>query len=161
MSLLGAAGAVGEPEQRGEGAVVGRSLPAREHGFLGEGCGPVGVGGAPVVGLGSPLASLPGRGVEGRQGGELGQLALVELVGVLRAGQRDGWGQEGGDKGGKKTLFVVVEVGTRQEPAGTLSWREFALKAQRGGRVIFRPVAPDWLCLGYTDVSAEPWNRPF
>lgn len=83
MSLLGAAGAVGEQEQRGEGAVVGRSLPACEHGFLGEGCGPVGIGGAPVVGRASPLAALPGWGVEGRQGGELRQLPLVELVGVL------------------------------------------------------------------------------
>lgn len=103
MSLLGVAGAVSEPEQRGEGAVVGRSLPAREHGFLGEGCGPVGVGGAPVVGRALPLAALPGRGVEGCQGGELGQLALVELVGVLWAGQRDGGGRGGGDKWGKKT----------------------------------------------------------
>lgn len=100
MSLLGAAGAIGEPEQRGEGAVVGRSVPACEHGFLGEGCGPVGVGGAPVVGRALPLAALPGWGVERRQGGELGQLALVELVCVLWAGQRDG-GR--GDKGGKKT----------------------------------------------------------
>lgn len=50
----------------------------------------MGVGSAPVVGLALPLASLPGWGVEGRQGGELGQLAFVELVSVLWAGQRDG-----------------------------------------------------------------------
>lgn len=103
MSLLGAARAVSEPEQWGKGAVVGRSLPAREHGFLGEGCGPVGVGGAPVVGRASPLATLPRWGVEGRQGGELGQLALVELVSVLWEGQRDGRGRGGGDKGCKIT----------------------------------------------------------
>lgn len=41
-----------------------------------------------VVGGASPLATGLGRGVQGRQGGELGQLALVEFVGVLRGEKR-------------------------------------------------------------------------
>lgn len=92
MPLLEAAGAVGKPEEGGEGAVVWRSLPPREHEFLGRGFRPARVRGVPLVARASPLVAGPGGGVEGRQGGELGQVALVEFVGVLcdgRAGEKD------------------------------------------------------------------------
>lgn len=69
-------------EEGGEGAVVWRSLPAREHDFLVKGFRPARVRGAPLVARASPL----GWGVQGCQGGELGQLALVEFVSVLCEG---------------------------------------------------------------------------
>lgn len=83
VALLGVVAAVGKAQQRGKGAVVLRPLPAREHDFLAKGCGPAGVGGVPLAGRAAPVALGLGRGVEGRQGGELRQLALVELVSVL------------------------------------------------------------------------------
>lgn len=86
MSTREAAGAVGESQQRGEGAVVRRSLPACEHGFLCEGFRPVLMRAASVVvvvGGASPLVTGLGRRVQRRQGCELGQLALVEFVSVL------------------------------------------------------------------------------
>lgn len=86
MSTGGAAVAIGKSQQRGEGAVVRHSLPAREHGFLGEGFRPVLMRAASVVvevARASPLVTGLGRRVQGRQGGELGQLALVEFVSVL------------------------------------------------------------------------------
>lgn len=79
--------AVHEPEQRREGAVVWLSLPAGEHEFLAKSCRPSRV--ALVFGA-SPAAASLGRGVEGRQGGELRQLALVEFVSALQGGGTDG-----------------------------------------------------------------------
>lgn len=73
-------------EEGGEGAVVWRSLPAREHDFLVKGFRPARVRGAPLVARASPLAAGLGWGVQGCQGGELGQLALVEFVSVLCEG---------------------------------------------------------------------------
>lgn len=75
--------AVGEPEQGGEGAVVGCSLPAREHGFRFESLRPVRIGRVPPGAGASPLAAGLGQGVERRQGRELGQVALVEFVSIL------------------------------------------------------------------------------
>lgn len=77
--------AVHEPEQRREGAVVWLSLPAGEHEFLAKSCRPSRV--ALVFGA-SPAAASLGRGVEGRQGGELRQLALVEFVSALQGGEQ-------------------------------------------------------------------------
>lgn len=114
VSLRREAGAVDESEQRREGAVVRRSLPAREHGFLGERFRPVLVRATSVmvvlvvlvvVGGASPLAAGLGRRVQGRQGGELGQLALVEFVGVLR---------------GEKRIKKIVSP----PPGGARTWRK-------------------------------------
>lgn len=83
VAQLWAAGAVGKREQRGEGAVVWRSLPAREHGFLFEASRPVRSGRVPLVGWASPLVAGPGQGVQRRQGRELRQVALVEFISIL------------------------------------------------------------------------------
>lgn len=87
-SLLRAAGAVSKSEEGGECAVVWRSLPACEHDFPGKRLRPARVRGVPLVARASPLVAGLGRGVERCQGGELGQVALVEFVGVLYGGQR-------------------------------------------------------------------------
>lgn len=113
VALLGVVAAVGEAQQRGEGAVVLRSLPAREHDFLAKGCGPAGVGGVPLGGRAAPVALGLGRGVEGRQGGELRQLALVELVGVLERRSRDVL-----DVRNMEGVQVVSERGETLIPAG-------------------------------------------
>lgn len=88
--LLGAAAAVGEPQQGGEGAVVWRSVPARDHAFLLKGPTPVRVGRAALVGRASPLAPGLGRGVQRRQGRELRQVAFVDFVSILRVGREAG-----------------------------------------------------------------------
>ena len=80
VSLLRADRAVDESDQGAEGAVVWLSLPAREHDFLAKGFRPARV---PLAARASPVAAGLGRGVERRQGGELGQLALVESISVL------------------------------------------------------------------------------
>lgn len=82
MSLLRATGAVSESDQRSEGTVVWRLLPASEHDFLVKGFRPSRVLGVPLVSGALPVAASLGRGVEGRQGGELGQLALVEFISI-------------------------------------------------------------------------------
>lgn len=99
-AVSGPAPSPGRPcfEQRGpsedvsrgaEGAVVwSGSLPAREHGFLGEALTP----GRTPVGRASPPAAGPGRGVERCQGGELRQVALVEFLSILRVGGEAGRG---------------------------------------------------------------------
>lgn len=87
------AGAIGKSEEGGEGAVVWCSLPAREHDFLGKGFRPSRV---PLVFRASPLAGSLGRCVEGCQGGELRQLALVEFIGILR--EHKEWGRRQGGR---------------------------------------------------------------
>lgn len=83
MPLPRLAGAVCESEEWGEGAVVWRFLPAREHDFLFKGFRPSRVRGVPLVARASPVAAGLGRGMERRQGGELRELALVEFIGIL------------------------------------------------------------------------------
>lgn len=87
VALPRVAGAVSESEERGEGAVVWRSLPAREHCFLAKGFRPSGVRGVPLAARASALAA--GLGLEGRQGGELGEVALVEFISILHEGGRN------------------------------------------------------------------------
>lgn len=90
VPLLWALGAVGKCEQGAEGAIVWCSLPAREHGFLFKALRPVRMGRVPLVGWASPLVAGLGQGVERRQGRELRQVALVELISILRVGREAG-----------------------------------------------------------------------
>lgn len=83
-------GAIGESEQGAEGAVVGCSLPAREHGFLLKASRPVRIRRVPLVGWASMLVAGLGRGVERRQGRELRQVAFVEFISILRVGREAG-----------------------------------------------------------------------
>lgn len=107
-------------EEGGEGAVVWRSLPAREHDFLAKGFRPARVRGAPLVARAPPLAAGLGWGVQGCQGGELGQLALVEFVGVLCEG---GGGK--GDVGGN--IIKRKKVGKHY----LLLWRAIREQAKK------------------------------
>lgn len=84
-------------EKGGESAVIWRFLPACEHDFLVEGFRPARVGAAPLVARAPPLAVGLVRGMQGCQGGELGQLALVEFVSVL-CEEGGGEGRYGGKR---------------------------------------------------------------
>lgn len=114
MSLLRVAGTIGESEEGGEGAVVWRSLPTCEHDFLGKGFRPSGVLGVPLVARASPVAASLGRGVERRQGGELGQLALVEFISVLQE-CKEKEEKEGQSKNREENMLLVEYCGGLSE----------------------------------------------
>lgn len=124
-SLLWEAGAIGESEEWGEGAVVWCSLPAREHDFLVKEFRPARVRGVPWVARASPLAASLGGGVERSQGGELGQLALVEFISILCEGKR---GRERRRSGRENMLLVSVEGS--QRAGGGVTWRRRSILSQ-------------------------------
>lgn len=86
MSLPEVAGVICESEEGGEGAVVWLALPVCEHDFLAKGCRPSGVRRVPLVSRASPVAASLGRGMERRQRGELGEVALIEFISILHGG---------------------------------------------------------------------------
>lgn len=87
--------AICELEEGGEGGVVWPSLPACEHDFLGKAFRPARVLSRPLVPRASPVAARLGRSVERCQGGELRQLALIELISTLWWKEREGEREEG------------------------------------------------------------------
>lgn len=83
-------------------------MPACEHDFLAKGFRPSGVRDVPLAARASTLAAGLGRGVKGRQGGELREVALVEFISILH----EGGGEEGGgrNKTWEKTCYLWSRV---------------------------------------------------
>lgn len=96
-------------------------MPAREHDFLVKEFRPARVRGVPWVAGASPLAASLGGGVERCQGGELGQLALVEFISILREGKRGRERRRSGrdNKAGRENMLLVGVEGSQRAGGGS------------------------------------------